>query len=202
GEICKDSSGRGLSPVARWSARAFHAEASSVAAFLQIRTELKRFGAPESLQNRCLQASCDEIKHARAMAALTETLGGTHSQLNFGAVPQRSLLAFAIDNVREGCVNEAYAALCALYQGEVLPDSRLRTALKNIGEDEMRHVALSYDIHRWCMTQLSDAEQEIVRAEQKKAFAKLYQNVQHRSKTTLPYPPAKVVLAMSQALCA
>ncbi len=202
GEICKTSSGQGGSHMARWSARAFHAEASSVAAFLQIRAELKRFGAPSSLQQRCLQASCDEIKHARVMAALTDTLGGTHSELDFGDVPQRSLLDFAIDNVKEGCVNEAYAALCALYQGEVLPESHIKTTLQNIGNDELRHVVLSYDIHRWCMTQLSDEEQELVRAEQKKAFAQLYKNAQKRPVQTLPYPPASVILAMSKALCA
>ena len=136
------------------------------------------------------------------MAALTNTLGGTHSTLDFALTPQRSLLEFAIDNVQEGCVNEAYAALCALYQGEVLPDSRIKTALKNIGTDELRHVALSYDIHRWCMAQLSLEEQDMVREVQKKAFAQLYQNVQNRSQHILPYPPAKVVLEMADALMA
>ena len=96
-QIDKRSTGSGSNPMAQWSANAYHAEASSVAAFLQIRKELDRFGAPKTLLDRCLKAACDEIAHAQVMRQLCLDNGGTLSELSFGEVPLRSLLDFAID---------------------------------------------------------------------------------------------------------
>ena len=201
GEIKKVLQGRGPNKLAEWSSRAFHAEASSVAAFLQIREELRRFGAPEPLQQRCLISACEEVKHAKSMRKITEKFNGKIAPLCFGELPNRSLLEFAIDNVKEGCVNEAYAALCVLYQSQKLPPSRLQKLLASIGQDELRHVTLSYDIHHWCMNQLSPTEKQQVLAAQKQAFAKLLSSYSQNTNSHFPKPAKSVIEKLEQSLC-
>lgn len=199
GDICKESEGKGETPLAQWAVQTYHAEASSVAAFLQIRRELENFGAPKSLQKRCIKAASEEVRHARIMASLIQQLGAKKGELSFGQCPERSLLAFALDNVREGCVNEAFAALCTLYQGKSLPDSRLKDVMQSIGKDEIQHVALSYDIHHWCMQQLGTEEQELLRIEHRKALSDLVvQASQMRS--VMPVPPLHLVKQLTAQL--
>ena len=202
GEIKKVLKGRGPNKVAEWSSRAFHAEASSVAAFLQIREELRRFGAPKTLQQRCLVAACEEVEHAKSMRRITKKLDGKISSLCFGELPNRSLLAFALDNVKEGCVNEAYAALCVLYQSQTLPPSRLQHLLATIAQDELRHVSLSYDIHHWCMKQLPASQRQQVLDTQKQALSQLLTSYSPKTNSPFPKPAKSIIEKLEKYLCA
>ena len=201
GCISKTSTGTGPSALAQWSANAYHAEASSVAAFLQIRQELASFGAPQELLDRCLKAACDEVAHARVMGKICLENNGTLSTLSFDTTPERSLLDFAIDNIQEGCVGEAYAAFCALYQSQSLSPSPFQKILQNIARDELQHVELAYDIHQWCCTQLSQVERLFLLQKQKEAFANI---LEHRptDETFLPIPPKEMLERMAERLSA
>ena len=201
-DISMKSTGIGLTPIAKWSARAYHAEASSVAAFLQIRKELEGFGAPKALVDRCLKAACDEVAHAKAMSHICITNGGQLSQLSFGELPQRSLFEFAMDNIKEGCVGEAYAATCVMYQSQVLQASSLQKLLRSIAQDEMRHVELAYDIFTWCCTQLTPIEQQVLLTKQRALFDALIEHRTDNARTYLPLPPQNIIKAMADALCA
>ena len=55
--IAKLTEATGHSELARYFVRAYHAEASSVGAFLQLRAELIHHNVPSSFQQRCLKAA-------------------------------------------------------------------------------------------------------------------------------------------------
>ena len=201
GSIRKQSTGEGSNPVAIWSARAYHAEASSVAAFLQIRTELDAFGAPQELIDRCLKAACDEVAHAKAMRQICLQHGGSLSKLEFGSLPSRSIFEFAIDNIEEGCVGEAYAAMCVLFQSQQLPPSDTKKLLQKIAEDELKHVELAYDIHTWCCSQLSLVEQQVLLVKQRKAFDRILANISDQPSSFLPSPSKTLIENLAMKLC-
>ncbi len=201
GNIRKNSTGEGSNPIAIWSARAYHAEASSVAAFLQIRTELDAFGAPQELLDRSLRSACDEVAHAKAMRHICLQHGGSLSKLEFGTLPSRSLFAFAIDNIEEGCVGEAYAAMCVLFQSQNLPPSDIQKLLQKIARDELKHVELAYDIHTWCCSQLSLIEQQVLLVKQRQAFDRLLANISDQTASFLPSPSKHLIENLAMKLC-
>ncbi len=178
GDIAKLKIARGRSEQARYFVRAYHAEASSVGAFLQLREELRQHGAPQGLQQRCLTAAVQEVHHARMMAKLVLEEGGELPSLDFGTMTQRSLFELALDNAVEGCVYEAYSALKAQYQARCITDAdtdadtntgvdkRVVHAMKVIAQDETAHAQLAWDIHQHLMSRLSKTEQmQILRAQ-------------------------------------
>jgi hypothetical protein len=64
----------------------------------------------------------------------------------------------ARENYVEGCVRETYGALLAHHQATHAQDVGVRAAMGVIRHDETRHAALSWDLHVWLMSQLSEAE--------------------------------------------
>ncbi len=166
GDIAKLNVATGRNEQARTFVRAYHAEASSVGAFLQLREELKQHDALEDLQRRCLKAAVQEVHHARMMAKLVEDEGGELPPLDFGTLTKRSLFDLALDNAVEGCVYEAYSALKAQYQSRNSTDKRVAHAMKVIARDETAHAQLAWDIHQHLMSRLSKEEQvQIYRAQ-------------------------------------
>jgi rubrerythrin len=177
GAIHKASMASGPTPKARWFARAFHAEASSVAAFSFLASELRAHKAPLSLIKRCMKAAREEVMHARMMSRFCAEEGGKAPPLDFGTQTKRGLFELALDNAVEGCVFETYAALRAHYQSRNAEDKRIRKIMKVIARDETKHAQLAWDIHAWLMPQLNESQKECIRREQERAREQLCSNV-------------------------
>jgi len=150
--------------------RAMHHEAESVRAFERIARELTAHGAPSELVRAALQAAEDERDHAWRWARLA----GTHPTIAHDNLPVRSLVELAIDNAREGCAGEAYAALSAAQSARSHPVMADHYAA--IAIDELSHAALAYAIADWLDEWLTQADRERVRAARDAALAALPAN--------------------------
>ena len=173
GNIAKLRQATGTSEINRYFIRAYHAEASSVAAFVQLRAELKQHGAPKELLQRCMKAAVQEVHHARMMAKLIRDVGECIPELDFGSFSKRSMFNLALDNAVEGCIFETYSALKAHYQSKHATDPRVLAVMKVIAPDETDHAQLAWDIHHFLMSKLSEDEQEQVRHAQHYAVQQL-----------------------------
>ena len=176
GDVQKAQKTLGPTDLACWFARAFHAEASSVVAFLQLRVELQSHKAPQNLIDRCFQAAKEEVLHARKMSAFCYEERGVAPALSFGSIPQRSLYELALDNAVEGCVFETFSALKAHYQAANATDERIQSLMQEIARDETSHAQLAWDIHSWLMHHLSEEQQASIRQAQRQALAQLRQD--------------------------
>jgi rubrerythrin len=139
--------------------RALHHEAESVRAFTRIARELEAHGAPEELVQAARKAARDERRHA----ALCGNLTNESPEIAHDDLPIRSLLDLAIDNAREGCVGETYAALANVMQSRDARTPELRAHFSSIAPDEIEHAALAYAIAEWIADQLDDEERQEVR---------------------------------------
>ena len=170
GDIVKLTEATGHSELARYFVRAYHAEASSVAAFLQLRSELIHHNVPSGFQNRCLKAAEEEVHHARMMAKLAGEEDCDLPELSFGSFRQRSLFELTLDNAVEGCIFEAFSALKAQYQARHATDLRVLSAMKVIARDETEHAQLAWDLHHYLMERLTESERIDIRLAQKRAL--------------------------------
>ncbi|MCL0138103.1 hypothetical protein M2T37_27880, partial [Klebsiella pneumoniae] len=87
--------------------------------------------------------------HARMLRKLAAARGGRPGPIAFAPVRERSLLAFAIENAVEGCVNETWAALVAAWQAGHAEGADVRAAYERIAADEARHGDLAWAIDAW-----------------------------------------------------
>lgn len=140
--------------------RAMHHEAESVRAFERIARELRAHGAPGELCLAAAQAARDERDHAERYARLA----GVPVAIADDALPVRGLLDLAIDNAREGCIGEAYAALANVVQARTATHPELRALYLAIAVDELAHAALAHAIAGWLEGALSAGERAQVRA--------------------------------------
>ena len=171
-----DCDNRSRSTVQEWFVQAAQAEMASVGAFLLLRAELQNHCAPEELLQRCLIAARDEVEHAHMLGQICRELGWEIPVPKIGLLeqkPDRSLFALALENMVEGCVNEAYSALQAFHQGIALKDPKIRDRFRQIARDETEHVQLARDIHSWLETKLSEEEKAQVEAARKQALKNL-----------------------------
>lgn len=157
---CLRSSGAGAGgdAVTSWLARVAHDEAGSVHAFIALRRELARHGAPRPLLARLRRAAADERRHARVVDRLVRARGGRWRRPVVTACPRRELLAIAVENAVEGCVRETWAALSAAHQARCAGDRRIRAAMVGIALDEQGHAELAWAIDGWLRGRL-DAEE-------------------------------------------
>lgn len=125
--------------------RMAEAEAASVLAFRAMARELQRFGAPASLVRAALRSAREEREHAEEMIAL----GARRPRARTRRMPQRSLYAFARENLREGVVGETIGAAFLRYAG-----------FSRIAREEQRHAALSLRVHRWAIRRLTVGQRE------------------------------------------
>ena len=181
GDIQKLDKSTGCTELGRHFARGYHAEASAVGAFLQLRKELQFHSAPQELVDRCFLAAKEEIVHAQMMAKLAELHQGELPTLDFGTFEPRTLLDLALDNAVEGCIFETFSALEALQQANNATDSVIGKTMKSIALDEMKHAELAWDIHKYLMTKLPKEEQTIVRKAQKEAVTQLLKSTKSSS---------------------
>jgi hypothetical protein len=165
--------GSGPTPLAAWFGAQAHAEATSVAAFAAMAVELRRFGAPAPLVDRCGDAARDEVSHARMLRRLARIRGGRPAPMALGRVAARSLLEFAVENAVEGCVHETWAALIAHWQARHAESPEVRAAYARIAEDEARHAQLAWDIDAWLRERLPGAAYDEVRAARRAAVEAL-----------------------------
>ena len=206
GNIQKATHVFGPTALSHWFARALHAEASSVASFLQLRAELLQVHAPQPLLDRCLRAAKQEVVHARLMAKYCKEQKGTPPPLDFGSPPQRSLFLLAMDNAIEGCVFETYAALRAHHQSMHAEEEHIRNVMKTIACDETEHAQLAWDIHSWILPQLTVQECQEIHIAMRKAFENLVESVQqhrqHPMASRLGFPDVHLVHALQQEIAA
>lgn len=149
--------------------RAMHHEAESVRAFERIARELRAHGAPDELCRAADEAACDERRHAERCARLA----GVPVAIARDELPVRPLRELAIDNVREGCVGESYAALVATVQASAALVPALRAHFAAIAADELTHAALAHAIADWIEPQLSTEDRGQVRAARMAALHEL-----------------------------
>ncbi len=141
-----------------WLAHAAEMEASSAHAFRVLAGELAAHGAPEHLVAWALRAEQEELGHARTMAALAQQQGFAPAPVPLPQLPQRSLLAIALDNAEEGLGRELWGVLSALWQSQHAQDPQVRTAMRQIALDECSHAEFSRALHGWLQTRLTEAE--------------------------------------------
>jgi hypothetical protein len=149
-------------------------EAGSVEAFRQLRDELVAHGAPRRLVRAASRAIRDEVRHVRATSALARRFG--EEPIAAPPVPRRTirpLVQMALENAVEGCVRETYSALECAWQAEVAVDPVVRSAMKRIARDELRHLALAWEVHEWVMGRLSRADRARLRSAQRCEIAML-----------------------------
>ena len=63
------------------------------------------------------------------------------------------LAQLAVEALRDGVLNEGYAAWLAASKAQRATDSRVRDALHVIARDEAQHAELSADVLAWCMVE-------------------------------------------------
>jgi hypothetical protein len=149
--------------------RAMHHEAESVRAFERIARELQAYEAPQELCEAAVKAASDERDHAERCAALL----GERVVVASDDLPVRPLLELAIDNAREGCVGESYAALVAAVQAREAMTPSLRAHFAAIAIDEIAHAALAHAIASWLDGHMTHAERAQVRAAREVALREL-----------------------------
>ena len=176
-------------PVGRWLAGAAHEEQASVEAFTALARELEWHGAPPTLISRVLDAADDERRHAEVMTRLAKAAGSSPPPVVFRAPPLRSLVALAQENASEGCVRETWAALEALHQAEHATDPAIRSAMRMIAADEIRHAELAHDLDRWYRARLGARERASVDHVHRDAVTRLGQPRRSPPELGLPSPP-------------
>jgi hypothetical protein len=91
----------------------------------------------------------------------------------------------ALENAVEGCVRETYSALECAWQAEVAVDPVVRAAMKRIARDELRHLALAWEVHAWAMGRLGRDDRARVRGAQRCEIAVLLGEVSTDPHTSL-----------------
>jgi hypothetical protein len=166
-------------------ARVAELEAASVVAFVALRAELRAHGAPPRLLRRLAVAASDEVRHARSMTALACRFGAAPGPRRVRVAAVRPLEAIALDNLAEGCINETWGALVGAHQARRARDAGARQAYAAVSRDELRHAALSWDLHDWLQCRLSPGARRRLRAAAQAQIAKLEASLGSTSSPTL-----------------
>jgi hypothetical protein len=149
------------------------AEAVSVVAFRELAGALTAANAPAALIARAERAAEDEVRHAALMSAHARRYGAVATTPSARERRYPSLLALALHNAEEGCVNETYAALVTLHQARFAEDLELRLDLHSIAQDELEHASWSHDLDAWLHMHLTAAEQLAVAGAKDRALKRL-----------------------------
>ena len=164
--------GAGASPGAHL-ARCAELEEISVFAFLRLARELEELGAPPALAAAARSAAGDEVRHAALMGGLARALGAAPPPVDPPAAGARSIGAIAEENAAEGCVREAFGALCATWQAVHAADPVIAAASAIIAPDEHRHARLARAVDRFLAPRLGRADARRVADARRAALADL-----------------------------
>lgn len=149
-------------------------ERASVDSFTLLARELRAHRAPPAFLRACDRARADEIRHARMAAKLARRYGGeVVLPLPPAIGPVRSLEEIAIENATEGCINETFNVLLALWQSEHAAAPELRRFFAAIAADEARHAALASRLDAWFRAELSPDAWARVEEARRRAIARL-----------------------------
>ena len=147
-------------------------EAASVDAFIELAEQLRTWGAPADLIQRCLIAAEEERNHTQLMDGLAKMYGGHRPVPSAELQSNTSLFEVALHNAVEGCIHEAWAACVAMHQA-IHADVSIKRIYTHIAKDEIEHAQLSWDLHEWFHSQLSENERHLLRLAQLKAIEQL-----------------------------
>ncbi len=135
-------------------------EHASVIAFNDLAHRLAQVDAPDDLLRRTVRASDQEATHARLCFDLAGRYLGESVKAGRLRRPHRlprsrttELTQLAVEALRDGVLNEGYAAWLAAAKTERATDHRVRNALQVIARDEAQHAALSADVLAWCIVE-------------------------------------------------
>ncbi|HEX8791622.1 MAG TPA: ferritin-like domain-containing protein [Polyangiaceae bacterium] len=131
-------------------------------AFERLARELAHHGAPERLLRALHRAARDEERHADSMGALARKAGASTQRPRLRRTRPRSLEAIALENAVEGCVRETFGAAIVLAQAFTAADPDVRSAMRKIAPDELRHAELARRVARWIEPRLQPAARERV----------------------------------------
>jgi hypothetical protein len=190
-----------------WFARAAQNEASSVHSFRALRSELRGTRPGERFATRLRKAARDEIRHARLMEREARRFGARRPGQEFTRlVDVRSLEDIAIENAREGCVFEMYAALEMCVLAERAASAEHRAMFASIAQDEAEHAELAWDLHAAFLEALRPPERGRVEAALKDALEALANapsvTVQQEVHDFLGLPQNELAQALRTRLCA
>lgn len=148
-----------------WFARAAANEAGSVRSFRALARELAGSRLRVRFASSLRTAARDEVRHARTMTRLARAYGARRPRQTFTAVEcGRRLVDIALENVREGCVAETYAALEIAHQAR-FAEAELQPSFARIAKDEFDHAQLSWDLWEALEKELTQDERRCVRDE-------------------------------------
>ena len=139
--------------AAHWR-RAAELEHASVVAFEHLRAQLESVGAPEALVARCSVAAAQERVHAEHCFALASRYLGAEvrpGRLDAPALGEPTLAEIAAESLRDGALNEGYAAWIAAQQLLACADEQVAATLRIVAKDEAAHAALSWAVLEWCL---------------------------------------------------
>lgn len=144
-------------------------EHASVIAFNDLAHRLAHVDAPDELLRRTVRAADQEANHARLCFELAGRYLGETVHAGRLRRPRRlprsrtnELTQLAVEALRDGVLNEGYAALLAAGKAERATDYRVRDAMLIIARDEAQHAALSADVLAWCIAEGGESVVEAV----------------------------------------
>jgi hypothetical protein len=152
-------------------------EAASVPAFRRLADEVVAHHGPDHLREAAVRAARDEVRHARVVTRLAKRAGAPVRKPVVRRSRSRSLVAMAIENAVEGCVNETFGAAVGMVQAMTASDPRVRSAMRPIARDEMRHAELAWEVARWVDRRLTDRERARVKKARAAAVLRLVEQV-------------------------
>ena len=194
--LLRASTPRATSAVGAWFATMAHGEAASVHAFVRMREELVRFGAPRALIEGATRAIEDETRHARMMNGQAARHGAIAEAARVRRRRPRSIDAMALENAVEGCIRETFGALVLRFQSVHASDPTLRRFFARIAADETRHAALSAEVARWIDERLGTKARARVASAKRSAIRSLERSIRSRTPSALDQAvgqPAPVV---------
>lgn len=147
---------RAPSPAGAYLAIAAQLEAASITAFARVHAQVTALGGSTDLLARIRTALADELAHAHAMVALARRYGANPAAPSIVDV-ELDAVAQAIENVVEGCIGEAVAALHAAHAAVHANDPLVRDVFAQIAADETQHALLAHDLVALYATQLDTA---------------------------------------------
>jgi|GEM_PF-3204730 len=135
-------------------------EHASAIAFNDLAHRLAKVDAPDGLLRRTVRAADQEATHARLCFELAGRYLGETVHAGRLRRPRRlprshtsELTQLAIEALRDGVLNEGYAAWLAASKADRATDQRVRDALQVIARDEAQHAELSADVLAWCIAE-------------------------------------------------
>lgn len=133
------------SHAAAYLAVAAQLEAASLTAFARVHAQVTALGGGADLLARIRTALADELAHAHAMVALARRYGAAPAAPRIDNV-ELDAVEQAIENIVEGCIGEAVAALHAAHVAVHASDPLVRDVFAQIAADETQHALLAHDL--------------------------------------------------------